>query len=85
MIGHPKGCDNCRRSGYKGRMAVIEIMPFNEEVDDLILADASLGTIKKAAEKAGFVPMIGDASNKVLMGVTSLDAAMKVVDFTSRL
>ncbi|MBL8642493.1 MAG: type II/IV secretion system protein [Rhodospirillaceae bacterium] len=84
-IGHAKGCDNCRRSGYKGRMAVVEIMPFSEEVDELIVQDASLVAVKKAAEKAGFIPMIGDASTKVLNGVTSLDAAMRVVDFTARL
>jgi type II secretory ATPase GspE/PulE/Tfp pilus assembly ATPase PilB-like protein len=64
---------------------VIEIMPFNEEVDDHILADSSLSVVKKSAEKIGFVPMIGDASHKVLSGLTSLDAAMRVVDFTARL
>jgi type II secretory ATPase GspE/PulE/Tfp pilus assembly ATPase PilB-like protein len=66
-------------------MAVVEIMPFSEEVDDLVIEDAPLGQIKKAAEKAGFIPMIGDASTKVIAGVTSLSAAMKVVDFTARL
>jgi type II secretory ATPase GspE/PulE/Tfp pilus assembly ATPase PilB-like protein len=83
-IGHPKGCDNCRKSGYKGRIAASEILPFNDQVDELVLADAPLSQIKKAAEKSGFVPMIEDAVTKVLEGRTSLEAAMKIVDFTDR-
>ncbi len=84
MIAHPKGCDNCRKSGYKGRIAASEILPFNDAVDELVLEDAPLSQIKKAAEKAGFVPMIEDAVTKVLQGTTSLEAAMKIVDFTDR-
>jgi type II secretory ATPase GspE/PulE/Tfp pilus assembly ATPase PilB-like protein len=84
-IGHPKGCDNCRKSGYKGRIAASEILPFNDEVDELVLNEAPLSQIKKAAEKGGFVPMIEDAVTKVLEGRTSLEAAMKIVDFTGRL
>jgi general secretion pathway protein E len=83
-IGHPKGCDNCRKSGYKGRIAASEILPFNDEVDELVLNDAPLSQIKKAAEKSGFVPMVEDAVTKVLEGRTSLEAAIKVVDFTDR-
>jgi type II secretory ATPase GspE/PulE/Tfp pilus assembly ATPase PilB-like protein len=85
QIGHAKGCDNCRKTGYRGRIAASEIMPFNDEVDELILNEAPLSQIKKAAEGAGFHPMINDATLKVLAGVTSLEAAMKVVDFTARL
>jgi len=83
-IGHAKGCDNCRKSGYKGRIAASEILPFNDEVDELVLNEAPLSQIKKAAEKGGFVPMIEDAVTKVLEGRTSLEAAMKIVDFTDR-
>jgi type II secretory ATPase GspE/PulE/Tfp pilus assembly ATPase PilB-like protein len=85
QIAHAKGCDACRRSGYRGRMAVVEILPFGEEVDELILNEAPLPQVKKAAEKIGFKPMIHDACFKVLAGQTSLSAAMKVVDFTSRM
>ncbi len=85
VIGHPKGCDNCRKTGYKGRIATSEILPFNDEVDELVLNEAPLSQIKKAALKCGFVPMVEDAVTKVLEGRTSLEAAMKVVDFTARL
>ncbi|MCC6914378.1 MAG: type II/IV secretion system protein [Rhodospirillaceae bacterium] len=85
QIAHPKGCDNCRKTGYKGRIAVSEILPFNDEVDALVIEDAPLPAIKKAARGAGFVPMVDDATAKVLEGRTSLKAAMNIVDFTNRL
>jgi general secretion pathway protein E/type IV pilus assembly protein PilB len=84
QIAHPKGCDNCRKTGYKGRIAVSEILPFNDEVDALVIEDAPLPAIKKAARSAGFVPMVEDATTKVLEGKTSLKAAMNIVDFTGR-
>lgn len=85
QIAQPKGCDNCRKTGYRGRIAVSEIMPFNDEVDALVIKDAPLPDIKKAARGAGFIPMLEDATTKVLEGRTSLKAAMNIVDFTGRL
>jgi len=85
LIAYPKGCDACRKSGYKGRLAASEILPFNDEVDELVLNEAPLSQVKKAAEKSGFVPMVEDAVTKVLEHQTSIPAAMKVVDFTDRL
>ncbi len=84
-IGYPKGCDECRKTGYRGRLAVLEILPFNDDVDELILAEAPLSQIKQAAKGAGYVPIVEDATTKVLEGLTSVAAAMKSVDFTDRL
>ena len=84
-IGRAKGCDACRKTGYRGRLAASEILPFNDEVDSLVLDEAPLPKIKEAAKKIGFVPMIDDAITKVLEGKVSIAGAMKVVDFTSRM
>ncbi|MEQ9448703.1 MAG: ATPase, T2SS/T4P/T4SS family, partial [Rhodospirillaceae bacterium] len=84
-IGYPKGCDACRKTGYKGRIAVTEILPFNDTVDEMVMADAPLSQIRERAKEGGFVPIVDDATSKVLQGVTSMAAAMKVVDFTDRL
>jgi len=84
-IGYPKGCDSCRKTGYRGRIAASEILPFNDEVDALVIKEAPLTEIKRAARGAGFVPMLEDATTKVLEGKTSLKAAMNIVDFTGRL
>ena len=85
MIAHPVGCDKCRKSGYKGRVAVTEILPFNDAVDELVLQEAPLSQVKAAAVEAGFVPVVDDATAKILEGVTSVDAAIKIVDFTDRI
>jgi type II secretory ATPase GspE/PulE/Tfp pilus assembly ATPase PilB-like protein len=84
-IGYPKGCDNCRKTGYRGRLAASEILPFNDEVDALVLDEAPLTEVKKAAAKVGFKPMVEDAITKILEGRTSIASAMKVVDFTDRM
>ncbi|MEQ9446694.1 MAG: secretion system protein E, partial [Rhodospirillaceae bacterium] len=85
QIARAVGCDDCRKSGYKGRIAVSEILPFNDAVDELVLKEAPLSQIKAAAKEAGFVPIVDDATTKVLAGVTSIAAAIKIVDFTDRL
>ena len=85
QIAKAVGCDDCRKSGYKGRIAVSEILPFNDAVDELVLKEAPLSQIKAAAKDAGFVPIVEDATAKVLAGVTSIAAAIKIVDFTDRL
>jgi len=85
VIGYPKGCEACRKTGYRGRLAASEILPFNDEVDALVLEEAPLPQIKKAAESGGFVPMVQDAITKILEGRTSMASAMKVVDFTTRM
>jgi general secretion pathway protein E/type IV pilus assembly protein PilB len=84
-IGYPKGCDNCRKTGYRGRLAASEILPFNDEVDALVLGEAPLPEIKKAAASNGYIPMVDDAVTKVLEGRTSIASAMKVVNFTDRM
>ncbi len=84
-VGTAKGCDACRKTGYRGRLAASEIMPFNDDVDLLVLEEAPLTKIKEVAKKGGFVPMVEDAITKILEGKTTITAAMKVVDFTSRM
>jgi general secretion pathway protein E/type IV pilus assembly protein PilB len=84
-VGTAKGCDACRKTGYRGRLAASEIMPFNDDVDNLVLDEAPLTKIKEVAKKGGFVPMVEDAITKILEGKTTITAAMKVVDFTSRM
>lgn len=66
--GH--GCENCNDSGYKGRVAVSEVIEINEELRSLIEKGYSENEIKKAAEKNGFITISEDGKNKVLCGVT---------------
>jgi len=48
-----KGCDNCYKSGYRGRMAVFEIMGMNDEMRDLVMKKASTNILRAASRKYG--------------------------------
>ena len=74
------GCEVCGGQGYKGRTAVVEILTFDEEMDELLASGANKAELKNTAVKKGFKSMKDDGILKVLEGVTSLDAVSKVVD-----
>ncbi len=74
------GCEMCAGQGYKGRVAVAEILSFDEEMDDIIAKNETKADLKDAAIKKGFKSMKDDGILKVLEGVTSLEALAKVVD-----
>lgn len=80
-----KGCDKCGNSGYKGRVVVCEILPFDAELDDLVASGASKKELLAYALKHGFVPMIEDGLQKVIKGITDLKELMRVVDMTDRM
>ena len=71
------GCDECNGSGYLDRIAVFEVLDFNDEIKDLIVRDASTLEIKKKALEFGYQPFVVDAINKVLDGITTLEEINK--------
>lgn len=80
-IWQATGCDKCHKTGYKGRVAVSEIMPVVEEIAALIAARAPLEQIKSAASMYGYLPMQSDAMVRVARGETSLEEARRTVFF----
>ncbi len=78
--GKSGGCDACGGTGYKGRVAVIEILLFDEDLDELVARNESKAEIKTMAIKKGFKSLRDDGILKVLEGVTDLPALSKVVD-----
>jgi type II secretory ATPase GspE/PulE/Tfp pilus assembly ATPase PilB-like protein len=78
------GCEKCR-SGYKGRVVVCELLPFDRELDELVVNEASRKELLAHALKEGFVPMVEDGIEKVLAGITDLKELMRVVDMTDRM
>ncbi len=73
------GCDLCSGQGYKGRIAVVEILMFDEELDNLLSQGPTKGELKHLAVKKGFKSMKDDGILKVKEGVTSLEALSHVV------
>ncbi len=68
-----EGCNVCNHTGYKGRVALYEVMPVRDEIKELILQGASALDIKKAAIKLGMKTLRMSGLSKVKEGMTSLE------------
>ncbi|MCB1556590.1 MAG: Flp pilus assembly complex ATPase component TadA [Alphaproteobacteria bacterium] len=77
--GKQGGCDSCAGQGYKGRTAVVEILMFDEDLDEVIANQGTKVEMKKLAVEKGFKSMKDDGILKVLEGVTSIEALARVV------
>ena len=84
-IYHPGGCPECNNSGFKGRIACVEILYLDEELDDMIATGAMKSQLKPVARKKGFKNMLDDGILKIYQGTTSLDAAVKILNFSDRM
>ncbi|MEZ4845878.1 MAG: type II secretion system ATPase GspE [Bdellovibrionota bacterium] len=62
-----KGCPSCAKTGYKGRMAIYEIMPVDDTIRSMILKNLDAGTIKKAASQNGLTTLREDGAKKFSM------------------
>ncbi|MFT6332372.1 MAG: type II secretory ATPase GspE/PulE/Tfp pilus assembly ATPase PilB-like protein [Lentimonas sp.] len=80
-----KGCEKCSESGYKGRVVIAEIMPFDRELDELIVQAASRKEIYNYILSQGFIPLAEDGITKVVEGITDIKELMRVVDMTDRI
>ena len=79
------GCDLCRHQGYKGRIAIMELLKMDNDLDDLVARRASIRDLKHAALEKGFRPLVSDGLQRVLKGITSLSEVARVVDLTDRM
>ena len=84
-IYRPVGCQHCEYSGYKGRLAIAEVLKFDSEIDELVARRATVREVTKVAQRKGFVTIAEDGVRRVLQGVTSLDEVSRVIDLTDRL
>jgi type IV pilus assembly protein PilB len=74
-----RGCEECRQSGCKGRIAIHELLVVNDEVRELISRRASEHAIRKAARNAGMRTLLEDGILKAAQGLTTLDDVVRVV------
>ncbi|RJQ46253.1 MAG: type IV-A pilus assembly ATPase PilB [Nitrospiraceae bacterium] len=73
-----KGCSVCSGTGYKGRIALYEVMTVKEEIRDLILKGGSTTDIKKMAVKLGMKTLRMSGLTKIKEGVTSVEEILRV-------
>lgn len=79
-----KGCKRCGFTGYRGRMAILEILRVDSDMDALIARRAHLDELRKLALQKGFVTLADDGVRRILEGYTSIEEVMRVIDLTSR-
>jgi type IV pilus assembly protein PilB len=73
IVYAPKGCEECRHTGYKGRVAVTEIMQVDEDVKALINEGATVARIRDVCVSKGMRLLAHSALRNVITGVTSVD------------
>ena len=78
------GCDACNHQGYKGRLALMELLKLDYDLDDLISHRASARQIRETALSKGFRPLAMDGIRRIMQGITSLAEVSRVVDLTDR-
>ncbi len=74
-----KGCNHCSNTGYRGRLAIHELMIVTEEIELLAVERAATEQLTKAAIAAGMQTLRHDGMAKVAMGLTSIEEIMRVV------
>ena len=72
-----RGCSRCNNTGYRGRIALFEIMVFNDELRELVMEQASTNLLRKAAQKAGMRLLRDNGLAAIYDGVTTIDEVVK--------
>ena len=77
-IARPQGCQFCNYTGYKGRVAVHEIMYMNEDMKIAVLTEKNLENLRKIAMQNGMTPLWTSCKNLVYKGLTSIQELMSL-------
>jgi type IV pilus assembly protein PilB len=72
-----KGCNECKNTGYRGRVAIFEILDCNDRIRELILDGASSAKIRAAAMRGGMISLRDAGIQKVFAGVTTIEEVVK--------
>ncbi len=75
----PGGCTACSKTGYKGRLALHEVMRVTEEIERHAVAHSSAADIANTAMQQGMTSLRNDGWYKVAMGQTSIEEILRVV------
>jgi type II secretory ATPase GspE/PulE/Tfp pilus assembly ATPase PilB-like protein len=73
-----KGCEQCAKSGYLGRVGIFEALPITPKVAGMVLENSDSATIEKEAILEGMITMKQDGYLKVLQGITTVEEVLRV-------
>jgi len=72
-----RGCERCSNTGYKGRVALYEVMPVDDEIRELILSGATAIELRAKAIEQGMLTLRGSGLQKIRDGVTTIDEVVR--------
>ena len=74
---HGAGCPVCHGTGYRGRIGIFEVLEVSEAIQKLIAQKADVSTIQKQAIKEGMTTMLKNGTEKVQLGVTTIEEVLR--------
>lgn len=77
-VREPVGCPHCRSTGYRGRLAIAELLVIDDRVAEALVGKGGETAIAAAAATTGMRPMLADGLAKVAAGATTLDEVLRV-------
>jgi type IV pilus assembly protein PilB len=80
QLFHGAGCDQCRNSGYVGRVGIYELMIVDEKFRDMINKDPSVNNMRRAFRKSGKATLFDDGIQKVKQGLTTIEEVLRVTE-----
>jgi type IV pilus assembly protein PilB len=78
ILNKGEGCPYCKETGYKGRIAIFELMIITDTIRDLISSNITSGKLRETALKEGMCQLKEDGLKKVCEGVTTIDEVLRV-------
>jgi general secretion pathway protein E len=74
-----QGCEKCLNTGYRGRIAIFEVLELDEDLKKLITQTQDANIIREKAKEKGFKTMLEDGIDKILKGITTSAEVLSVV------
>ena len=72
-----KGCDQCNKTGYRGRLGLFEVMAFNDELRDLVMNHGSTSVLREAAKRNGMKTLRENGMSAIYDGVTTIEEVVR--------
>ncbi len=78
-VANKEGCPRCNH-GYKGRLAILEVLVMNDKIKDAITRGANKHELKELVYTGDVITLLQDGLNKVILGETTFEEILKIVD-----
>ena len=73
-----KGCSNCNKTGYRGRMGIYELLSMTNSIREMTFKGDSTQNIRKMARKQGMRTLFEDGMIKAMKGLTTLEEVLRI-------